>query len=58
MVSKTSHSKNFHLREIIERGLEDLEDYFLAVDLLNRFRSGTEKVRTASELSKALGVND
>ena len=49
---------NFHLREIIERGLEDLEDYYLAADVLNRLRSGAEKVHTASEVRKSLALDD
>ena len=34
LVAQTGRSKAFHLREIIERGLEDLEDYYLAADVL------------------------
>lgn len=58
MVSKTRRSKDFYLREIIERGLEDLEDYYIASDVLNRLRSGTEKVYTASEVRKSLALDD
>ena len=54
LVSKTNLSKDFYLREIIERGLEDMEDYYLAADVLNRLRTGTEKVYTASEVRKSL----
>ncbi len=43
LVSRTGGTKDFYLREIIERGLEDLEDYFVAADVLNRLRSGSEK---------------
>ena len=58
LVSRTRRSKDFYLREIIERGLEDLEDYYLAADVLNRLRSGTEKVHTASEVRKSLALDD
>ncbi len=43
LVSKTRRSKDFYLREIIERGLVDLEDYYIASDVLNRLRRRTEK---------------
>ncbi len=34
LVSKTGRTKAFFLGEIIKRGLEDVEDYYLAADLL------------------------
>ena len=58
LVSRTRRSKDFYLREIIERGLEDLEDYYFAADVLNRLRSGTEKVHTASDVRKSLALDD
>lgn len=58
LVSMTGLSKDFHLREIIEHGLEDLEDYFFAAEVLNRLRSGTEKTYTASEARKSLALED
>ncbi len=58
LVSKTRRSKDFYLREIIEHGLEDLEDYYCAADVLNRLRRGTEKVYTASEVRKSLALDD
>ncbi len=44
LVAQTGRSKAFYLGEIIECGLEDLEDYYLAADVLERLRKGTEKV--------------
>ncbi len=58
LVSRTGGTKDFYLREIIERGLEDLEDYFVAADVLNRLRSGSEKIYTASEARKKLALDD
>lgn len=58
LVSKTRRSKDFYLREIIERGLEDHEDYYIASDVLYRLRRGTEKVYTASEVRKSLALAD
>ena len=31
---QTGRTKAFYLREVIERGLEDMEDYYLAADVL------------------------
>ncbi|MBU1568078.1 MAG: CopG family transcriptional regulator [Proteobacteria bacterium] len=34
--SQTGRTKDFYLRETIERGIEDLEDYYLAADVICR----------------------
>ena len=44
LASQTGRTKAFYLREMIERGLEDMEDYYLAADVLERLRQGKEKV--------------
>ena len=36
------------------RGLEDMEDYYLASDVLERVRNGTEKVHSAAEVRGVL----
>ena len=55
LVAQTGRSKAFYLREIIERGLED---YYLAADVLERLRKGTEKVYSTTEVSEALALDD
>lgn len=54
LVSQTGRSKAFHLREMIQRGLEDVEDYYLAIDVLERVRARTEPVYSAAEVRKSL----
>ncbi|ESZ22782.1 ribbon-helix-helix protein, CopG family [Mesorhizobium sp. M1066] len=44
LASKTGRSKAYHMREFIERGLEDVEDYYLAAEVLARIRSGEEGI--------------
>lgn len=58
LASQTGRTKAFYLREIIERGLEDMEDYYLAADVIERVRKGQERVYTAAEVKKALGLDD
>ena len=41
-----------------ERDLEDLEDYHLAVEVLQRVREGGEQVYSAVEVRKSLGLDD
>ncbi len=58
LASKTGRTKAFYLREIIERGIEDIEDYYLAADVLERVRKGREKVYSTAEVRKDLGLDD
>lgn len=55
---QTGRSKAFYLREMIERGLEDMEDYYLAADVLERVRRGTEKVYSSDDVRNALNLDD
>lgn len=54
----TGRSKAFYLREMIERGLDDLEDYYLASEVMERIRKGQERVYSADEVRKDLGLDD
>ena len=58
LASQTGRSKDFYLRELIERGLEDLEDDYLAADVLERLRKGIEKVYSAAAVREALALDD
>ena len=58
LAAQTGRTKAFYLRELIEQGLQDLEDYYLAADVLERVRKGQEPVHTAADLRKDLGLGD
>ena len=58
LASQTGRTKAFYLREVIERGLEDMEDYYLAADVLERLRQGTEKVCSSANVRNALNLDD
>lgn len=55
LASQTGRTKAYYLREIIEQGLEDIEDYYLAADVLERVRKGQERIHTAEEVRNELG---
>ena len=57
LAEQTGRTKAFYLREIIERGIEDMEDYYLAADVLERIRKGDERVYTDAEISAKLGLD-
>ena len=56
LAEQTGRSKAFYLREIIEKGIEDMEDYYLAADVLERIRKGDEQVYTDAEIRANLGL--
>ena len=58
LVSQTGRTKAYYLREIIEHGIEELEDYYLAADVLERIRQGQEPVHSAADVRKDLGLKD
>ena len=58
LASQTGRTKAFYLRELIERGLEDIEDYYLAADVLERLRKGQEKTHAAADVRADLGLDD
>lgn len=58
LASLTGRTKAFYLREIIDRGLDDIEDYYLAADVLERIRKGQEKIHDAADVRQEIGVDD
>ena len=58
LVSKTGRSIDFYLLESIERGLDDTEDYHLAITVHNRVLQGTEKVHSEAQVRESLGLDD
>jgi RHH-type rel operon transcriptional repressor/antitoxin RelB len=53
----TGRTKAYYLRELVEQGLEDLEDYYLAAEELERVRNGESKVYSAAEVRSDLGLD-
>ena len=58
LVEQTGRTKSYYLRELIQRGLEDLEDYYLASEVLERVRRGEERVYSFEEVKADLGLDD
>jgi len=57
LASQTGRAKSYYLRELIEGGLDDLEDFYLADATMERVRKGTEKVFTTAKVRKDLGLD-
>ena len=58
LAAQTGRTKAFYLRQMIESGLGDLEDYHLAADVLERVRKGEEKIHSSAEVRTDLGLDD
>ena len=52
----TGRSKSFLLRELITNGIEDLEDSYRASVVMERIRTGQEKVCSLEQVRQNLGL--
>lgn len=58
LTAQTGRTKAFYLRQMIENGIEDMEDYYLAAEVMERVRKGQEKTYSTAEVRKDLGLED
>ena len=58
LAASTGRTNAFYLRELVAKGLDDLEDYYLADATMARVRAGTERVFTLDEVEQDLGLAD
>ena len=57
LAQQTGRSKSYYLRELIEGGLEDLEDFYLADAAMERVRKGQDKLVDSQVVRKELGLD-
>lgn len=57
LAAQTGRAKSYYLRELIEGGLDDLEDFYLADATMVRVRKGEEVVLDASEVRKSIALD-
>lgn len=58
LAKRTGRSKTYYMREAILEYLEDMEDLYLAEQVLQRIRNGEERTLTLEEVEKRLGLAD
>ena len=56
LASHTGHDINYHVREFIMNGLDNLEDFYLANATMARVRDGQELVLESFEVRSSLGL--
>ncbi len=57
LAAQTGRAKSYYLRELIEGGLDDLEDFYLADATMERVRKGKEAILSGSQVRKELGLD-
>jgi RHH-type transcriptional regulator, rel operon repressor / antitoxin RelB len=57
LAARTGKSKAEHAAEILKYGIEDVEDYYRAVEVSERIRRGEEKVYSLDEVIADLGLD-
>ena len=57
LAQQTGRSKSYYLRELIEGGLEDMEDFYLADAVMERVRKGQDKLVDSQVVRKELGLD-
>lgn len=57
LATSTGRTKAYYLRQIIEQGLGDLEDYYLSVEVRDRVRRDEEGTLSLDEMERRLGVD-
>ena len=57
LVAQTGRAKSYYLRELIEGGMDDLEDFYLADATMERVRKGQETLLDAVQVRKELDLD-
>ncbi len=55
---RTGRSKTYYIREAIVEHLDDLEDVYLAEQVLERVRRGEESVSSLEDVEQRLGLEN
>jgi RHH-type rel operon transcriptional repressor/antitoxin RelB len=58
LAKATGRTKTFYAREAIIEHLADLEDLYMAEQVVRRIRSGEEKTSTLDDVEARLGLAD
>ncbi|MBO8091684.1 MAG: ribbon-helix-helix protein, CopG family [Prosthecochloris sp.] len=58
LAKRTGRTKTWYVREAIMAHLDDLEDIYLAEQVLERVRRGEEAVSEIDEVERRLGLDD
>ena len=58
LAHRTGRSKSSFVREALMHQLDDIEDYYLGMETLERIRKGEERVYALAEVRRELNLNN
>jgi RHH-type rel operon transcriptional repressor/antitoxin RelB len=58
LAERTGEATDDLIRNAIANGIEDVEEYFAAVETLKRIESGEEPVSSLADVRRRLGLDD
>lgn len=58
LARETRRTKSFYVREALVKSLDDMEDVYLADQVIERIRKGEEKTYSMDEVEARLGLGD
>ena len=58
IAEKTGRTKAFYIREMILSNIDDIEDYYLAANVVERLRKGQSRTFTSQQIRQDLGLDD
>ena len=58
LAEKTGRTKAFYIREMILSHIDEIEDYYLGADVVERLRKGEERALSAQQVRESLGLED
>jgi len=58
LAAQTGRTKAYHIREMIERSIEDMEDVYLASKVIDDIRAGRETTASLEVVECRLGLDN
>ena len=58
LAERTGRTATFYIREAVEEKLQDLEDLYLAEEVMRQRARGESKTYSLEEMGRELGVDD
>jgi RHH-type transcriptional regulator, rel operon repressor / antitoxin RelB len=58
LAARTGRTATYYIREAVEEHLDDLEDIYLAEQVIERVRKGEESMSSLDEVERRLGLAD
>jgi len=58
LARQTGRTKAYYIREIILEKIDEIEEYYLAADVVTRVRKGEEATFSAEDVRKELDLED